>query len=343
MWTDSLIEVLVTITMPPKLLKSIQNISPRFHIAYHPAYKASEIPDEQWARTDILFTNHVDPDIVKAPNLKWIQFFHPDDDMELYNLLEIKPNLLITTMRGISISRSAEYCLAMMMMVGSQYIQLLKDPPAQRMVNPKRYVPRSELSGSTVGIVGYDSPGREIARQLQPFGATILAAKENAMDPRDHSYARAGLGDPEGDLFDRLYPIQAVRSMVKVCDFVIITTPHTPHTHHLVNRSFFAEMKSSAYLIDISQPGVVNLEALEAAIRMSEIQGAILDTIEMSSGIENHPLTQLPNVLLTPNIATRSNQYLRWAVQLFSENLERFLNQEPLINWIQPAIEKNDR
>ena len=85
-----------------------------------------------------------------------------------------------------------------------------------------------------MGIVGYGSVGRQIARLLYSFGAKVLATKRDAMHPEDNGYIPEGLGDPTGDLVQRIYPPQALQSMLKECDFVVVCTPLTPDTRNLL-------------------------------------------------------------------------------------------------------------
>jgi phosphoglycerate dehydrogenase-like enzyme len=184
-----------------------------------------------------------------------------------------------------------------------------------------------ELRSSTVGIVGYGSAGRQIARLLHTFGARVLATKRDAMHPEDTGYTPEGLGDPNGDLAHRLYPPQAIRSMLKECDFVVVTVPLSSQTRGLIGAEELAALKPSAYIIDISRGGVVDPTALTNALRDHKIAGAALDVYA------EEPLP-LPNVILTPHIAGYSPHYDDRASSLFAENLQRYLSGLPLYNLI---------
>ena len=141
------------------------------------------------------------------------------------------PDIIVTTLSGAAASQMAEHAVMMMLGLGHYFLEHLAnqakgDWPRDRY---ERLAPH-ELRGSTVGIIGYGSIGRQIARVLQPFGVTILAAKRDIRQPEDTGYMVEGMGDPGGDFFDRLYPIQALKSMLPACDYVIVTVPMTPET-----------------------------------------------------------------------------------------------------------------
>ncbi|MCX6064264.1 MAG: D-2-hydroxyacid dehydrogenase [Chloroflexi bacterium] len=198
-----------------------------------------------------------------------------------------------------------------------------------------RYAP-FELNGKTIGIVGYGSIGRQVARLLQPFGVRILATKRNAMSTRDEGYIVEGLGDPQGDLVHRLYPAQALKSMLKECNIVLVTTPLTRETEGLLNDAAFAVLKPDAYLIDVSRGGVVNHEDLINALKSGRLAGAALDVFPEEPLPSSNPLWQMSSVILTPHISGGSLHYNERAAALFIENLRRYLANQSLYNIFDP-------
>lgn len=207
-------------------------------------------------------------------------------------------------------------------------MQRLAEWPRERW---ERFSPR-ELRDSTVGIVGYGSIGRQTARLLQPFGATVLAAKRDVMHPEDLDYIPEGMGDPQGDLVHRLYPIQALRSMLKECDFVAVTVPLTPETRGLVGAAELAALKPTAFLVDTSRGGVVDHTALIPVLRDRKIAGAALDVYPEEPLPADHPLWRLSNAILTPHISGNTPHYDERATALFAENLQRYVSGLPLFN-----------
>jgi phosphoglycerate dehydrogenase-like enzyme len=190
-----------------------------------------------------------------------------------------------------------------------------------------------ELRGSTVGIVGYGSIGREIARLLHPFGVTVLATKRDVMHPEDSGYTAEGLGDPKGNRFTRLYPAQALKSMLKQCDFVVVCVPYTDETHNMIREDELAAMKQGSYLINIGRGGVVDQVALLDVLQDHHLAGAALDVFSEEPLPSNNPLWRIPNVIITPHIGGISDFYKDRAAVLFSENLKRYLEGLPLYNY----------
>ncbi len=189
-----------------------------------------------------------------------------------------------------------------------------------------------ELRGSTIGLVGYGSIARQTARLLQPYGVEVLAAKRDAMQPEDNGYIPEGMGDPEGLRARRIYPIQALPSMVKECDFLAVILPLTPLTRGLINTEIFAAMKHGTYLIDVSRGGIVDHTALVKALKSGKVAGAMLDVFPQEPLPADNPLWKLTNVIITPHISGVSPHYNDRAVELFSENLHRYLGELPLYN-----------
>jgi phosphoglycerate dehydrogenase-like enzyme len=193
-----------------------------------------------------------------------------------------------------------------------------------------------ELRGSTVGIVGYGSIGREVARLLFSYGAKVLATKRDVMHPEDDGYVPEGLGDPQGNYFDRLYPNEALNAMLKECDFVVVSPPLTDETYHLISTEQFAAMKAGAFLVNVSRGQVVDTNALIEAARSGRLGGAVLDVFEEEPLPAESPLWDLPNVVITPHIAGISKRNMDTLVDLFVTNLGRYLKGQKLYNLIDP-------
>lgn len=332
---DSLIEVLITLPFPEELLERVSAVSPRLRVTALKAEKAQDISVETWQKTEVLYTAKILPEPEWAPRLRWIQFHWAGIDSLIDHPILKKADLVATSLSGAAVTQMAEYILMMLLALGHRLPALIENQRAARWPKDrwKLFSPR-ELRGSTVGIVGYGSIGREVARLLNAFGATILATKREVMHPQDKDYVPEGQGDPTGDLVRRLYPPQALRSMIKECDFLVVTVPLTKGTHGLIGEEELKAMRPTAFLVDVSRGGVVDQAALITALRDGKIAGAALDVFEEEPLPAESPLWKLPNVFVTPHISGVTPEYDTRAVDLFVENTKRYLEGKPVFNQI---------
>lgn len=329
------VDALITIPFADHLVAQLNNLSPRLKITVVKTRKVEDIASEVWQRAEVLYTNMVLPLPEQVPNLRWLQFHWTGIDHAIGHPLLKKPGLVTTNLSGVGASTMAEYVVMMALALGHRLPELMAYQ--KRAEWPKdrweRFSPR-ELRGSTVGIIGYGSLGRQTARLVHEFGATILATKRDVLHPADTGYIPEGMGDPDGDLVFRLYPPQALHSMLKECDFVIITVPLLPETRNLIGPNELAVLKPTAFVIDIARGGILDHAALYAALRDQKIAGAGLDVFPEEPLPSDHPLWKLPNVILTPHISGDTPYYDERAVAFFSENLLRYLAGLDLFNQV---------
>ncbi len=328
-------EILITIPMEEALIEEIQQVSEELSITFHPARQGDQVPTELWEKVEILYTMYALPEEEEAPNLRWVQFYLAGVDQVIDAPILRREGLQATTNSGANTSQTAEHILTMLLALGHNLPDFFSRKYNHRWMTDKatKYQP-AELKGSTIGIVGYGSIGRQVARLVQGFGTTVLATKREAKSPEDTGYIPEGSGDPEGNLFTRLYPPQALKSMFKECDFVVVSVPLTAETKGMIGTEELAAMKPSAYLVDTSRGGVVDHNALIAALNENRLAGAALDVFEEEPLPTDHPLWDMPNVIITPHIAGFSAQYNQRTNALFIENLQRYLAGEPLFNLI---------
>jgi len=331
----SSIKVLITIQFTSELLDQIEAVSPRLEITTLEAKKLEDILEEVWQEVEILYTHKIVPTPDLAPNLKWIQFHRAGNERFMDAPILDKPNLLASSMSGASAPQVAEYVLEMTLALGHRLPDIIDHQKrAEWPADRGDIFSAVELNQSTIGIVGYGSIGREVARLLQAFGATVLATKYDAKHPADPGYMIEGSGDPEGDYVHRLYPAQALNSMLKDCDFLVVCVPLTQDTQDLIGIEQLAAMKSTAFLIDVSRGGIIDHADLIVALEEGQIAGAALDVYPEEPLPEDNPIWKFPNVILTPHIAGVSRYYNQRAVALFVENLNRYLEGQTPLNLI---------
>jgi len=328
--------ILVTEPLPADAIARLQAVSPRLEFHFHPAYRPEEIPPQLLGRAEVLYTLRVVPKPDQAPALKWIQFHMAGlEHYAGHPLLE--RGVQFTSLSGAAAPQMAEYVVMMLLALGHRLPSLLRAQSAHEWPRDKweRFLPR-ELRGATVGVVGYGSVGREVARLCRAFGARVLAVKRDVMIPEDRGYHVEGLGDPEGRIPARVYPPQSLNRMLEECDFVVVSAPLTEGTRGSFGADAIGAMRPGAYLVDISRGGIVDEEALRKALQDRKLGGAALDVFAQEPLPEESGLWDTPDLFLSPHITGGSPKYDLRAADLFAENLQRYLENRPLLNRFDP-------
>jgi phosphoglycerate dehydrogenase-like enzyme len=168
-----------------------------------------------------------------------------------------------------------------------------------------------EVSDKTVLIVGYGSIGRAIESRLAPFGPRFLRVARRARDG--------------------VFPVSQLDELLPQADIVVVITPLTAETRHLMNADRIARMKRGALLVNSARGEVVETDALVKALNDRRIRAA-LDVTDPEPLPAGHPLWKAPDLLITPHTAGFSPKFLGRALKLAGEQAERFARGEPLLN-----------
>ncbi len=182
-----------------------------------------------------------------------------------------------------------------------------------------------EISGQTVGIVGYGDIGRAVAKRVRPMGMTVLALKRHAPEAPD-------------PLIDQFYKPEHLLAMLARCDYVVVSLPLTPETHHLISDKEFAAMKPAAVVINVGRGPVIDEAAMVRVLTAKRIKGAGLDVFEREPLPPGDPMYRLENVLLSPHCADHTKDWLNQAMRFFLEQYRRFSNGEALENVVNKSL-----
>jgi phosphoglycerate dehydrogenase-like enzyme len=331
------IHVAVAIDFSDELMERIQAVSPRLHVTrYFP-----EVPNEVWAETEVLYTVRHFPEPEQAPRLRWIQLNYAGTDKVMHKRIVQSEDVLVTTASGIHAQPIANYCVMMMLAFNYKLPRMMREQQ-QKIWQAKQYdiYQPIDMHRQTLGIVGYGTIGRELARMAHAMGMRVLATKRDVKHPAETSgdYTPEGTGDPQGDIPERIYPGEALTVMVRECDYVVVTVPLTPANHHLINETVLNAMKPSAILINIARGAVVDEGALVTALQNHTIAGAALDVFEEEPLPPTSPLWQLEQVIISPHVAGNSVHYHEKVADLFIENLRRYLEKRPLANLLKREV-----
>jgi phosphoglycerate dehydrogenase-like enzyme len=173
------------------------------------------------------------------------------------------------------------------------------------------HYPVDEVRGTTVLVVGLGEIGREVARLAEAFGMRVLSTRRN-----------------EGEL-DELLPR---------ADSVVITLPLTTETRGLIDRRRIGLLKPGAILVNIGRGPVLDEDALIDALRSGRVRGAALDVFATEPLPPDSPLWELDNVILSPHTAAQSIRENERIVELFADNLRRYLAGEELRSRIRTDL-----
>ncbi|MGB1288918.1 MAG: D-2-hydroxyacid dehydrogenase, partial [Aggregatilineales bacterium] len=326
--TDEMINVLVAANFDDDLMERIRNVSPRLNVRR----QYPDIPDAMWETTEILYSIRHFPEPDQVPELKWIQTHSAGLERALAKDIVQSDKVVVTSTSGIHSTQMAQYSLMMLLAFHYKLSAMLEFQRQSTWGKADTFAP-IPLENLTLGIIGYGSIGRELARLVHAMGMTVLASKRDIKRPEEtkNDYTENQTGDPDASIPERLYPPSAIATMVKDCDYVLLATPLTDETRHMINTEIFDAMKETAVLINVARGGVVDEEAMIQALKKGKIAGAALDVFSQEPLPADSPLWQMDNVLISPHISGNSQEYHSLATDLFIANLQRYLNNDPLM------------
>ena len=174
--------------------------------------------------------------------------------------------------------------------------------------------PLVELSGKTMGIVGFGNIGRETAKIAKAFGMNVLAC------------GRPDAGDETVSDGVRL---TSLKNVLSSSDIVSLHCPLFPETAGLINRETIALMKHGALLINTSRGGVINEGDVAGALADGRLGGAGLDVLSTEPPSPDNPLLSAPNCVITPHIAWATREARTRLIRILEENLAAFLAGTP--------------
>lgn len=254
----------------------------------------------------------------RAKKLRWFQCTTAGVDFMLPYRDELH-HIAVTNSRGIQGEVIADYVMAGVTMLHWDFRSFQREQEA------RKWSPRSvsPLSEKTLGVVGLGSIGSEIARRAKGAGMTVLGSK------RDIS------GPVEG--VDKLFSPKHLGEFLPLCDFVVLAVPSTPETIGLIGINEIADMRQSAFLVNIARGNVVVEHELIKALQAGTIAGAMLDVFEREPLAHDSELWGMENVIITPHVAGWRTNYIDGVFAIFADNIERFHEGRKLNNMVNLA------
>ncbi len=266
--------------------------------------------DGRWATAEFLRA---------AEQLVWVQAGSAGVDryLDRKELIE-NDRVVLTNMQGVHGRAIADHVFALLLAL-TRDLRPHLDPARRGEWNRRGSGAEPiALHGRTLLVVGLGGIGREVAQRGKGFGMRVTATRRSQTPPPpfvDHQ------GTPD-----------ELPALLEQADVVVLCVPLTAETTGLIDAEALASMKRGAYLVNIARGKVVDTEALLAALQEDHLAGAALDVTDPEPLPADHPLWQLPNVLITPHVAGRAALTRAQWDRLYRENLRRFAAGEPLLN-----------
>jgi phosphoglycerate dehydrogenase-like enzyme len=279
--------------------------------------------DPYIATADVLITfgpmlaDHADDVVRRAKSLRWIQALGTGLD-NIIDLPSLRPDIVITNMRGIHGAPVSEAAIAAMLALSRDLPRVVRN---QERCMWDRW-PARLLDGKTVGILGVGAIAEALAPKCKALGMTVVGISSA---PR------------EAPGFDRMYDRGGLVRAVRELDYFVLLTPYSAQTRGIVAGSVLSAMKPTSFLINLARGGIVDEAALVEALTQGRIAGAALDVFNTEPLPAHHPFWSMTNVIVTPHLGGFCDVYVDHTIPVIEENMRRFLagDVENMINLVK--------
>jgi len=270
---------------------------------------------------DILTTYHIkETSFANATNqLKWIHFGVAGLEYSLFPDI-LKSKTIITNASGVHAGPVSEFVMGMILYFTKQFGGCEKFRNDTEWTQWELARQTIQLKGKTIGIIGFGSLGKAIAKKAKAFDMKVIATRRLQKKVENKKTV------------DELIPFSMLSHLLKNSDFVVVACPLTPLTKNMINKRELYQMKSSAYIINIARGEIINEAALIDALKSNTIAGAALDVFEKEPLPKESPLFALDNVFLSPHISGNFPEYQHDVMVQFADNLNRYLVGKDLKN-----------
>lgn len=244
-------------------------------------------------------------DLDRAPKLRWYHALSAGvNGLPLATIAE--RGILLSNSGGIHQVPMAEHAFGLMLMFARNLHNNVRNSLTGKWSRGYRQL--SELSGTTLCIVGAGRIGDAVAARAKAFGMQVIGVKRSVQ--ADASYPN----------YDRMTTMADLLDVLPESDWVLLLVPLTAETNAMFGARELAAMKSSAVLVNLARGNVVDEDALIEALETGRIAGAGLDVFRREPLPPDSPLWRMENVIVTPHVGGSSHLYYDRAFQLFLDN-----------------------
>ena len=307
-------KILINTDLTPNQRQRIESVSDQIHVT-QPQGQAELLLDA--SDSDVIFGDFNKTLFDTCSKLKWVQVLGSGVDGSLFPEF-VESQVILTSAKGFVGTHLADQTWALLLGLLRGIGRAVRERTWDNRMSIRHAT--WELSGRTLGIVGMGGTGLEVARRASGFEMEIIAVDpETVATP---SFVKS-VRKMEG-----FYDLLAESDIVSIC------APLTKETKNLFDLSAFRQMKSHALLINVTRGRIVNGPDLIRALEDGLIGGAGLDVTPEEPLPSDSPLWDMPNVIVTPHVAGGSPIRQDRTVDLFCQNLERFLSGKPMVSQI---------
>lgn len=303
----------------------------------HCGASPSAIAEALTLDTEVLVTDALPADLDRAGGVKWLHLMSAGYNQVIGHPLALKNGVRVSNSAGLCAGHMAEFVVGQMLRDVKRFDDYGPEQADRRWPN-RAAMATPALRGRHGLIVGYGGVGRETARILRALGVTVDAVQRQIDREVYRGYLRdAAMGDPDGSIPKEIFTLAQMEAAVARADFVILTVPLTKETKLLINESTLKAMKPGAVLINVARGGLIEFNALSAALTSRRLKHAYLDVFDREPLPSDSPMWGHLHLTITPHMSGVMPDAVHLQQDLLRHNLQRYLGGGRLLNEITPA------